>query len=112
MNFLGILVLSGYHKLPTKRAYWSLDEILAFHWAQIAYHIIDIKRNLHLADNSLVAGSNDKMFKVRLLCSLIQSKWGVFHENLSVDESMIKYFDCHSAKQFIMDKPVRFSYRN
>lgn len=39
-------------------------------------------------------------------------QWGVFHENLSVDESMIKYFGRHPAKQFIMGKPVRFGYRN
>ncbi|XP_017463497.1 PREDICTED: uncharacterized protein LOC108356906, partial [Rhagoletis zephyria] len=27
-KFLGILILSGYHELPTERAYWSLDEDL------------------------------------------------------------------------------------
>lgn len=55
------------------------------------------------------------MYKVRPLCNFIQRnsyQWGVFHDNLSVNEFMIKYFGNHPAKQFIMGKPVRFGYRN
>ncbi|CAG4993615.1 unnamed protein product [Parnassius apollo] len=55
------------------------------------------------------------MFKVRPLCNLIQRnfcQWGVLHENLSVDESLIKYFGCHPAKKFLRGEPVRFGYKN
>ena len=41
--------------------------------------------------------------------SLIQ--FGVFHEILSVDESMVPYFGRHSAKMFIRGKPIRFGYK-
>ncbi|KAJ2948736.1 hypothetical protein O0L34_g7996 [Tuta absoluta] len=117
-RFLGILILSGYHELPSERSYWSLDEDLGVPLVANCMsrnRFTDIKRNLHFVDNLLAAGTIDKMFKVRPLCDLIQRnscQWGVFHENLSVDESMIKYFGRHSAKQFIMGKPVRFGYKN
>lgn len=55
------------------------------------------------------------MFKIRPLADLLIKKflqWGVFHEHLSVDESMVKYYGRHPAKQFIRGKPVRFGYKN
>lgn len=116
-RFLGFLIFSGYHELPTERAYWSLDEDLGVPVVTNCMsrnRYLDIKRNLHFVDNSLIS-SNDKMYKVRPLLDLIQRnscQWGVFHQSLSVDESMIKYFGRHSAKQFIRGKPVRFGYRN
>ncbi|CAG4955700.1 unnamed protein product [Parnassius apollo] len=118
-TFLAILCFTGYHELPSERAYWSLDEDLGVPLianCMSRNRFSDIKRNLHFVDNSLAEGSNDKMFKMRPLCDLIQKKsscqWGVFHENLSIDESMIIYFGRHPAKQYIMEKPVRFGYRN
>ena len=36
---------------------------------------------------------------------------GIFHENQSIDESMVPYFGHHSCKQFIWGKPVRFGYK-
>lgn len=117
-KFLGILLLTGYHELPSERSYWSLDEDLGIPLVANCMsrnRFLEIKRNLHFVDNSLTGNSNDRMFKVRSLCELIQKnscQWGVFHETLSVDESMVKYFGRHPAKQFIMGKPVRFGYRN
>lgn len=35
----------------------------------------------------------------------------IFHEYLSIDESMLPYHGKHSAKQFIRNKPVRFGYK-
>ncbi|KAL3289569.1 hypothetical protein HHI36_022983 [Cryptolaemus montrouzieri] len=77
---------------------------------------MEIKQNIHFVDNTLIASSNDRMYKVRPLFDILQKnscQWGVFHENLSIDECMIKYYGHHpAAKQFIMGKPVRFGYRN
>ena len=36
---------------------------------------------------------------------------GVFHQQLSVDESMVPYYGRHSTKQFIRGKPIRFGYK-
>ena len=38
-------------------------------------------------------------------------KFIAFRSNLSVDESMLPYYDRHSTKQFIRGKPVRFGFR-
>ncbi|CAH2243151.1 jg14443 [Pararge aegeria aegeria] len=60
------------------------------------------KKFLHFCDSEASAGSTDKMFKV-LADVLIKKffQWGVVHEHLSIDESMLKYFGRHPAKQFI-----------
>jgi len=36
---------------------------------------------------------------------------GIFHELLSVDESMVPYFGRHSDKIFIRGKPIYFGYK-
>ncbi|KAB0805083.1 hypothetical protein PPYR_02053 [Photinus pyralis] len=116
--FIGILLLTGYHKLPRERLYWGLDEdirIDAVSRCLSRNRFEEIKRYLHLADNSTANSSNDKMHKVRPLMNLINKnfqQWGVFHQDLSVDEAMIKYFGHHPAKQFIRGKPVRFGFKD
>jgi len=37
-------------------------------------------------------------------------QFGVFHKNLSIDESMVPYRGLHSAKQFMKGKLVKFGY--
>ena len=39
------------------------------------------------------------------------TKFGIFHEMLSIDESMVPYFGRHSGKMFIRGKPIRFGYK-
>lgn len=117
-RFLGILILSGYHRLPRERQYWSYDEDLGVPIVARSMsrnRFLDIKRNLHLVDNSLASTSNDKMFKVRPLVECINQKFcqnGVLHEDISIDESMIKYYGHHPSKQYIRGKPIRFGYKN
>ncbi|KRY60324.1 PiggyBac transposable element-derived protein 2, partial [Trichinella britovi] len=71
------------------------------------------KKYLHLADNQkLVEG--DKMSKVTPLYKLLNSslvKHGMFHEKLSIDESIVLYFGRHAAKMFLKGKPIRFGYK-
>lgn len=55
------------------------------------------------------------MYKVRPLMNLLNERFqqhGIFHRNLSVDESMVKYFGHHPCKQFMRGKPIRFGYKN
>ena len=35
----------------------------------------------------------------------------VWKENISIDESMVPYYGCHRCKQYIQNKPVKFSYK-
>ncbi|GBP89343.1 PiggyBac transposable element-derived protein 3 [Eumeta japonica] len=76
-RFLGILILSGYHRLPRERQYWSYDEDLGVPLVARSMsrnRFLDIKRNLHLVDNSLASTSNDKMFKIRPLVESLNQK--------------------------------------
>lgn len=117
-KFIGVLLLSGYHKLPSQRQYWSLDEDLGVACVKECMtrdRFLQIKRFLHLANNDNIGNTNDKMFKVRPLTELLNKRFmqhGIFHTRLSVDESMVKYFGRHSCKQFIRGKPIRFGYKN
>uniref|UniRef100_A0A2H1WMP4 SFRICE_026838 n=1 Tax=Spodoptera frugiperda TaxID=7108 RepID=A0A2H1WMP4_SPOFR len=90
-EFLEILILSGYHRLPRERV-----SLIARFMSRNRF--LDIKRNLHLVDNSLASTLNDKIFKVRPLEECLNQKFcqnGVIHENISIDESMIKYYGHH-----------------
>lgn len=116
-TFIGILLFTGYHKLPQERMYWSLDEDLRIELVTKCMsrnRYLEIKRYLHLADNELL-NKDDKLFKIRPLMNILNSKfmqWGIFETELSIDEAMIKYFGHHPAKQFIRGKPVRFGYKD
>lgn len=117
-NFIGILILSGYNKLPREDLYWSYDEdvggeLVSRSMPRQTYR--DIKKNLHVVNNDEASTTRDKMFKIRPLADMVMKKflqWGVIHEHISIDESMVKYFGHHPAKQFIRGKPVRFGFKN
>ena len=114
-KFLGLLLISGYHDLPSEADYWSTSEDLE---APIFSNIMKrdrfrvIKSCLHIADNDNLAQS--KVAKVLPLLELLRTncqQFGVFHKNLSIDESMVPYRGLHSAKQYIKGKPVKFGYK-
>ncbi|KAJ8956555.1 hypothetical protein NQ318_019279 [Aromia moschata] len=114
--FIAILVLSGYHKLPRERLFWSLDEDVSIPCVSTAMsrnRFQEIKKYLHFADNSKLDKS-DKLYKMRPMVTMLNKnfqQWGIFHPHLSIDEAMVKYYGHHSAKQFIRGKPVRFGYK-
>lgn len=115
--FIAILLISGYHHLPRERLYWSNDEdlrvpIVSNSMSRNRYH--EIKKYLHLANNDEM-DITDKMWKLRPFMMRLNKNfltWGIFHESLSIDEAMVKYFGHHSSKQFIRGKPVRFGYKD
>ena len=54
------------------------------------------------------------MAKVEPLYDLLNKKiqqFGIAHEELSIDESMVLYYGHHSCKQYIRAKPIRFGYK-
>ena len=115
-RFIGILILSGYHKLPQSDMYWSKDEdkgLPLVRKCMSRNRFRDIKRNLHLSDNSLL-DKKDKFSKLRPIFNIINKKnlqFGIFAYNLSIDEQMVPYFGRHSCKMFIKGKPVRFGFK-
>lgn len=114
-NFIGLLLLSGYNMRTSERDYWSKSPDLscpAFAETMSRNRFQQIKSVLHAADNQSL-GSN-RMAKISPLYELLNQSllmFGVLHESLSIDESMVPYFGKHPCKQFIRGKPIRFGYK-
>ena len=115
-RFLGILLLSGYHSVPHEDHFWSNSpdlgvRIVSETMSNKRYHTI--KKYLHLADNQNLP-SGDKVAKVSPLYQLLNDnlvQFGVWHTDLSIDESMVPYFGRHGIKMFIKGKPIRFGFK-
>lgn len=114
-KFLGLLLISGYHSVPSENDYWSTSDDLErpiFAKTMSRERFKTIKRYFHVADKNNLAKT--KVAKILPLLHMLRDnyqKHGIFHEFLSIDESMIPYHGHHSAKQFIRNKPVRFGYK-
>ena len=116
LNFLGIVILSGYHSVPSETDYWSNQPDL--HVAVVSEAMSrdtfqQIKKYIHLADNQQLT-KGDKAAKVQEVYNLLNKslqQFGMFHANLSVDESMVPYRGRNSMKMYIKGKPIRFGYK-
>ena len=72
-----------------------------------------LKKYFHVADNANLEVGN-KVAKVSQMYKFLNEnlcRWGIFHDKLSIDESMVPYFGRHSAKMFIRGKPIRFGFK-
>ena len=114
-QFLGLILISGYHKLPGEKDYWSTKPSLS---APIFFRVMscnrfqEIKRYFHLADNENLTES--KTAKVDpIYDELLKNcqQFGIFDKLLSIDESMVPYRGYFSIKQYIQNKPIRFGYK-
>lgn len=116
LNFIGIIILSGYHCLPSETDYWSNqpDKQVPFVSNVMSRNCFQtIKKYIHLADNAHLEEHN-KAAKVAPLYSKLNEalqQYGINHQDLSIDESMVPYFGRHSLKMFIKGKPIRFGYK-
>ena len=116
--FIAILLLSGYHNLPSKRMYWeeSTDvrvELVA--GAMTRKRFEDILRSIHFCDNDNLDNS-DKCSKIRPLITMLQERYKKFaplNGDLDVDESMIPYYGKfgNALKQRMPKKPIRVGYK-
>ncbi|KAK8788203.1 hypothetical protein V5799_022020 [Amblyomma americanum] len=114
--FIGVLVLSGYTRLPGKKCYWDsgtdMRNTMVYN-AMRRNRFIQIMRFLHCADNASLTLS-DKLTKLRPLMTLLKARFLKHFQpvrHLSYDESMIEYYGRHGCKQFIRGKPIRFGYK-
>ena len=115
MNFLGILINSGYHTIPSEKRNWSTRPSLVapiYPETMSRSRFLEIKKCLHLSNNknlsnSITAKVDPLYHKLLLNCQ----QFGIFHKKLSIDESMVSYRRKHPIKQFIRNKPVRIGYK-
>lgn len=73
----------------------------------------EILKYFHVADNNSL-NENEKFTMVRPLLNILNSKWLQYYPKdpyISIDESMVKYFGRHGAKQHIHNKPIRFGFK-
>jgi len=111
---MGILLISDYHRLPSRNHYCSLkvDLMVDIVGRAIPRNRFDeILRFLHIA-NSQRLDPNDRMGKLRPMMDYLQDvfqKAYIPEQHISFDESMVAYYGC---KQFIRSKPIRFGFKN
>jgi len=114
-TYLGIILLSGYNKLPQKKMYWSQDVDVGNNLVKSSMrknkfeHMMQI---LHFADNTAL-DVNDRYSKLRPLITHLQKNFGKHFfpvQFLSHDEALIEYFGRNLLKQHIIQKPIRFGY--
>ena len=117
MQFVSILLLSGYHALPQQHLYWerSHDVQLPFVYENISKNrFLQDKKYLHFADNDNLE-KTDKFAKIRPLYDLANKslkQYGFWDKDYSIDEQMVPYYGMHSAKQTMRNKGIRFGYKN
>ena len=119
--FFGILIIMGFHVLPSLRLYWSTND--NFFVPKIA-NIMSLRRfqqilrNLHLNDNSQMPQRDqpnfDRLYKVRPLLDFLNKRYKeVFYpnRNLSIDESMIGFKGRSTLKQYMPLKPIKRGFK-
>ena len=116
--FIGINIVMGYNRLSTIADYWKDGDDLGVACIKKAMprgRFSAILSNLHLNDNSKIDPNvRDKIYKIRPLVEILNKQ---FHsikepaENLSVDESMIKFKGRSSMKQYNPMKPIKRGFK-
>ena len=102
LNFVGLTFLFKCNARLSEKDYWSIDPDLrcvAFPETMKQNRFFELKSFLHAADNHSL--SDSRMAKVEPLYNLLNQKvqtYGIFYEDLSIDESMVPYYERHSCK--------------
>ena len=120
-KFFRISLFTGYHCLPQEKLYWNEEEdvdVSCVRRCMSRNRYLEIKRYLDINNNSqlrdIPAEERDKLFKIRPLIDQLNEnflRYGVFSEDLSIDEQMVRYYGHHYLKQFIRGRPVRFGFK-
>ena len=106
--------MSEYHLVPFRWFYWSnqpdvYNQLVAESMRRNRFE--EILQCLHFADDSRI--TSDRYSKIGPLFKEINKKFKTFplSPNISIDETIIKYYGKHGSKQFIRRKPIRFGFK-
>ncbi|XP_050503408.1 piggyBac transposable element-derived protein 2-like [Diabrotica virgifera virgifera] len=94
LTFVGVMLLSGYHPLPCRRLYWTVDEDVHTPIVSNAMRrnrLDELMSFIHLADNQSNDGT-DRMYKIRPLLDMLNSAFKQITPGptVSVDENHIE----------------------
>ena len=116
-RYFGILLLSGYNKMPFRRMYWETrpdanNFLVSQSMSRNRFE--KIHQYLHFNDNMSI-DYNDRVYKIRPIIDHLNACFGQFFQPLgqkySLDEAMEPYYGHHSMKQFIRGKPIRYGFK-
>ncbi|KAJ8894215.1 hypothetical protein PR048_006825, partial [Dryococelus australis] len=116
VQFFGLLLLSGFHSVPTEDFYWSAAEDVE---VRIVLTVMsrnrfrEMKTKFNVMNNSKI-NLDYRLAKIRPLYDELNKqfiKFGFFHNTLGTDESMVPYYGHHLYKTFIRGKPIRCDYK-
>ena len=109
---LALCLLMGIVRKPTLKMYWSRQEMIAtpfFGDVMPGDRFQTILNNLHFADND--AQDDDRLFKIRAVLDVIIANFRtVFmpYQDISTDESLLKFHGRLRFKQYNSSKRARF----
>ena len=112
--FVALLLSMGINKRPSYAMYWSRCEVLRsplYPSTMSRNRFMAILRFLHLADNTADDSPRDKLSKVRPLLDIVVPLFRSIYkpgQNLSPDETMIKFNGRLSFKQYIPRKSAKY----
>lgn len=120
-TFIAINLLMGIKKLPSYRDFWSSSSLL--HDTYIS-SLLPSKRfswllgHLHVNDNNQLLLRTDpkfdKLHKIRPMLDHLQNRFVdcfKLSQNVSIDESMIRFKGRSSLKQYLPKKPIKRGYK-
>ncbi|XP_012560566.1 piggyBac transposable element-derived protein 3-like [Hydra vulgaris] len=116
--FLGIIILMGYHSLPSLSCYWNNSQDLNVSLVSNSLsrsRFSQILGNIHSNDNNSIPSNNtDKLYKIRPFIDKLNENfmklWNP-REYMSIDESMVLFKDRSSLNQYNPMKPIKRGYK-
>ena len=116
--FIGVLLVSGYNKVPKRSMYWEemddvKNQLISMNTRRNTFD--KIMRYIHVADSeNLPQGRKiSRVWDYFLELKTNFKKYNLFVSEMDVDECMVEYFGKYGAfiKQSIRMKPIRCGYK-
>lgn len=119
--FFGILLLTGFHELPSTRHYWSTDPKFGVdfvHNIMTLKRFESIKRCLHFNDNITCPKREseefDRAYKIRPVLDHFNKAFQAARKEdvcQSIDERIVKFKGHNIMRQYVKGKPVRWGFK-
>ncbi|KAK6976570.1 piggyBac transposable element-derived protein 4 [Biomphalaria glabrata] len=112
-RFCGLIMYAGIVQVPNIERFWSTKSLYNGLWARAFMSRDRFKAIMCFikVSNPLTEDPNDKLCKVRMLTTYIRMKCIKLyqpHQNVSIDERMVRNKGKYAFRQYIRDKPTKW----
>ena len=112
-SFIGILIVSIFSSRKSIEDYWSKKDILSLSKVSSCMSRNDYRKIKSRLKFAKITEKNlkDRLWRVRKLVDTFKinlHQFGYFSSNMSIDESMVKFYGRTILKQYMPKKPIRF----